>query len=76
MFSARKVTSLPARSCSTMVTPPEVPTPGMAGGGKAKPMASGIFAISLLMWLRMAMYCSSGWVRSDQFFSEMKKKVL
>ncbi len=33
--------SLPARSSSMKVIPPEVPTPGMAGGGTAKAAASG-----------------------------------
>src|ERR1700730_13292498 len=33
---ARNCTSLPARSSRTNVNPPEVPTPGMAGGGKTK----------------------------------------
>ena len=39
--SARKAGSLPTRSCSTKVTPPEVPTPGMEGGAKPKATASG-----------------------------------
>ena len=37
---------LPERSSSTKVTPPDVPTPGMAGGGNAKPTAPGILANS------------------------------
>ena len=48
--SARNSTSLPARSSSMKVTPPDVPTPGMAGGGKANACASGSmrsFAVEL-----------------------------
>ena len=36
--------SLPARSSRTMVTPPAVPMPGMAGGEKAKATPCGSFA--------------------------------
>ena len=32
--------SFPARSCNRKVNPPEVPTPGIAGGGKAKAIPS------------------------------------
>src|SRR5580692_3453317 len=35
-LSPRNLTSRPARSSSTNVTPPAVPTPGIAGGGEAK----------------------------------------
>ena len=41
-FLARNSTSWPERSSSMNVAPPEVPTPGIAGGGKAKACASGI----------------------------------
>ena len=40
VFSARNAGSLPARSSSMNVTPPDVPMPGMAGGEKAKAWAS------------------------------------
>ena len=40
-FCARKPMSLPERSSSMKVNPPEVPTPGIAGGGKAKAIPSG-----------------------------------
>ncbi len=52
VLAARKSMSFPARSWRMKVTPPEVPTPMMAGGGKAKPMAPGmpaIFAGDLLL---------------------------
>ena len=39
---ARNATSLPARSSSMKVTPPAVPMPGIAGGGKANATPSGI----------------------------------
>ena len=41
---ARNWTSLPARSSSTNVNPPEVPTPGMAGGEKSNAIPSGSLA--------------------------------
>src|SRR5260370_40345708 len=40
-LSARNWTSLPARSSRTKVNPPEVPTPGMAGGGEEEGEAFG-----------------------------------
>ena len=43
---ARNATSLPARSWSMNVTPPEVPMPGMAGGGKAKAAPPAMLASS------------------------------
>ena len=48
-WSARRERRCPCRRGPRRmkVTPPEVPTPGMAGGGKAKPMAPGIPASSL-----------------------------
>src|SRR5438477_5408226 len=39
-FSARNPMSFPARSCNRKVTPPDVPTPGIAGGGNAKAIPS------------------------------------
>ena len=53
-FSVRNGRSPPERSSSMKVTPPEVPTPGMAGGEKEKAMPSGTLASSGEMWLRMA----------------------
>ena len=59
--------SLPARSSRMKVAPPEVPTPWIAGGGKAKPMAPlsppSFFDSSALI----AVYCSSGFLRSAQY---------
>ena len=40
-LSARNWTSRPARSSSTNVNPPEVPTPGIAGGEKLKTVPCG-----------------------------------
>ena len=68
--------SLPARSSRMKVTPPEVPMPGMAGGGKAKPMAPGISRSSRFRWALMASYCSSGFLRFAQSSRVMKKKAL
>jgi hypothetical protein len=68
--------SLPARSCRMKVAPPEVPTPWMAGGGKAKPMAPLMPASRFVSSALIAVYCSSGFLRSDQFSSVMKKKAL
>ena len=75
-FSARNGRPLPERSSSTNVTPPEVPTPGIAGGGKAMPMAPGILANSRFKWSLMAVYCSSGFRRLAHSSKAMKKKLL
>ena len=48
-LSARNCTSLPARSSRMKVKPPEVPTPGIAGGEKLKAIPSGSFDSS---WFR------------------------
>jgi hypothetical protein len=66
----------PERSSSMKVTPPAVPTPGMAGGGNAKASASGSFASSRLMCSLIAAYCSSGSVRSPHSSKVTKKKAL
>jgi hypothetical protein len=58
------------------VAPPEVPTPWMAGGGNAKAMAPGMVASRLVSSALIAVYCSSGCLRSAQFLSVMKKKAL
>ena len=50
--------------------------PGMAGGEKAKPMASGILPSPRLMWSLMALYFSSGFFRLAHSSRVMKKKVL
>ena len=68
--------SLPARSSRMKVTPPEVPTPMMAGGGKAKPMAPGMPAIFFEIDALIASYFSSGFFRLDHSSREMKKKAL
>src|SRR5205085_1833654 len=72
----RKETSLPARSSKTKVNPPDVPTPGMTGGGNAnaipslKPESS-LFKLALIAW-----YCSSGFVRSLHGLNVTKKNAL
>ena len=76
VFSHRKAMSFPARSSSTMVTPPAVPIPGMAGGEKAKATPCGSFANSRFRWAMMASYFSSGFFRSSQGLRVMKKKPL
>ena len=68
--------SAPARSSRMNVKPPAVPTPGMAGGEKAKAMPSGSLLSSRFRWALMAAYCSSGFVRSSHGFSVTKKKAL
>src|ERR1700721_970981 len=63
-LAARNCTSFPARSSSTYVNPPEVPTPGIAGGAKLKTVPTGRL---LSCWFRRALiswYCSAlvfGW---------------
>ena len=44
MFSERYATSLPARSSSMKLKPPEVPTPEIAGGEKANACPAGILS--------------------------------
>ena len=68
--------SFPDRSSRTKVAPPEVPTPGMAGGGKAKAMASVNPLSSRFRWSLMASYCSSGFFLAAHSSSVMKKKEL
>ena len=60
----RNEMSLPARSSKMNVTPPAVPTPGMAGGGESKRLGFRQAASSALRWLRMAAAFSSGFLRS------------
>src|ERR1700679_400007 len=67
---------LPERSSRIIVTPPEVPTPGIDGGGKANPIPSSTPRLGRLKLARMALYCSSGFVLSAQSLSVMKKTVL
>jgi uncharacterized protein (DUF608 family) len=66
----------PERSWSMKVTPPAVPTPGIAGGGKAKERASGSAPSSRLRCALIAAYCSSGALRSPQSSKITKKKAL
>ena len=55
-FAARYGISLPPRSSSTKVKPPEVPTPGMAGGEKLKAAPCGSL---LSCWFRR---CLMAWM--------------
>ncbi len=50
------------------VNPPDVPTPGMAGGEKPKATASGSLLSSRLRWALMAWNCSARVFRSPQSF--------
>ena len=76
VFSARNSTLPPERSSSMKVTPPDVPTPGIAGGGNAKAIASGSRESSWLRCALIAAYCSSGAVRSPHSSKVTKKKAL
>ena len=58
------------------VKPPEVPMPGMEGGGNAKAVASGSFPSSAFRWARIAWNCSAGLVRSLHGLSVTKKNAL
>ena len=73
---ARNATSLPARSSSTIETPPEVPTPGMAGGGNPKACASDIAPSFALMVRKIGRSCSSGLWRSSHGASVTKRNPL
>ena len=76
-LAARNGTSLPARSSRTNVNPPDVPTPGIAGGEKSEGDPFGKLAqlriqvlldrLKLFVLLRL---------RSPQSFSVTKKKPL
>src|SRR6185436_14503575 len=76
VFSARNPMSFEARSSSTIDTPPDVPTPGMEGGGKRNARAPGKPAIRALTLLKIASNCSSVCLRSCHGSSEMKKRAL
>jgi hypothetical protein len=71
-FFSRNFGSIPSRSSRMKVVPPEVPIPGMAGGGKQKLMAPGTRAIFLLIVCRRLKASSPGAVRSSHGFSVMK----
>src|SRR6202045_4102029 len=73
---ARNGTSLPARSSRTNETPPEVPTPGIAGGEKLKTVPSGRFLSSWFKRALMAWYCSLRLLRSSQGFRDTQKNAL
>ena len=73
---ARNSTVPPERSCRTKFTPPEVPTPGMAGGEKAKAMADGSMASCPFTRRMMALYCVSAEVRSPHGLRVTKKNAL
>src|SRR6266699_7063344 len=75
-FCARNPTSLPARSSSINVNPPEVPTPGIGGGGNAKAIPSLRVERYLFRRALIAGYCSSGFVRSLQGLKVTKKNAL
>ena len=53
VLPARKAMSFPPRSSNIKLTPPEVPTPGIAGGGNRKAFASGIPASRSLTFLKI-----------------------
>src|SRR5258708_17188003 len=67
---------LPERSSRIIVTPPEVPTPGIDGGGKANPIPSSTPRIVRFRLPRIAVYCSSGFVLSAQSLRAMKQTGL
>src|ERR1700732_173486 len=75
-FDERNLRSIPARSSKTKVNPPEVPTPGMAGGEKEKATPSGSDDSCSLMCCLIAWSCSGGEVRSSHGFNVTKKKAL
>ena len=73
---ARYSTCIPARSSRTATTPPEVPIPGMAGGGKPNAIPSGILASASFARIMMALTCSCADLRSSHDFRLTKKKPL
>src|ERR1700723_430555 len=75
-FDEKNSRSLPARSSSTNVKPPDVPMPGMAGGEKENAIPSGSDERSVLIRCLMAWSCSERDFRSPQGFRVTKKKAL
>ena len=73
-LSDRNWTSSPDRSSRMNVNPPDVPTPGMAGGEKPKATPSGSLLNSAFRRALMAWNCSARVLRSSQSFMLMKTK--
>ena len=57
------------------VTPPLVPMPGIAGGEKAKARPPGISASSAFTCFMIALYCSSGALRSLPFLQRDEEEA-
>ena len=74
-FCARNATSLPERSSNMNWNPPEVPTPGITGGGKANAIPSLRLERYLFSRALIASYFSSGFVRSLQGLKLTKKNA-
>ena len=67
---SRYSTDLPPRSCSQNEKPPELPSPGMAGGMNANANASGICVISRLFnWVTSDLACCAASRRSSHGFN-------
>src|SRR6201986_2623565 len=75
-FDDRNSRSLPARSSSTNVNPPDVPMTGRAGGEKEKASPSGSDDRSALILFLMALSCYALEFRSSQRFRVTLKNVL
>src|ERR1700687_5665729 len=65
---ARNATSRPARSSSTNWNPPEVPTPGIAGGEKLKAVPCGNLLSCSFKRCFISWYCFAitPWLQSDK----------
>ena len=72
VFSARNAGSLPARSSSMNVTPPDVPMPGITGGENANACASGRPASRMFRFRMMTSAVSPCLSRSPQSSSVTK----
>src|ERR1700749_4577371 len=75
-FLAKNVVSFPDLYWRTNVSPPEVPTPRIAGGGKENAVPAEIFDSSLLRRALIALYFSSGALRSPHGLKDTKKNAL
>ena len=76
VLPARNATSPPERSSRTNVKPPDVPTPGMAGGENENAMPCRRPASFWFTLLRMNWYCSSRVLPFAHSFNVTKKNAL
>ncbi len=72
----RKATSCPERSSSKNVNPPDVPTPGIAGGEKLKATPSGSLLNSAFRCCLIACICCARSLRLPHSLKAIHPKAL